>query len=150
MKPQDVAVIIFTGQGVKHKSRTLHLLTAATDFGVEEKSGQANDDIKKRLAGVPGRTLVMLDACDTSAPQLDEQANGPASRPMTPGHVHRSTSRTFCAQVLQLPRLSTPVSTSALGLIPANSQSSWKRALGRAPRPRKTGSPAAVRPAGYS
>src|SRR6476661_4554905 len=34
---------------------------------------------------------------------------------------------------------SAPVSTFVLGLMPARAHSSWKRAFGRAPPPRKTG-----------
>jgi len=66
MQAQDVAVIFYAGHGLNKKGN-FFLCPIDTNFDDPEKTAIADDEIKKRLADMPGRILVMLDACHSGA-----------------------------------------------------------------------------------
>jgi len=66
MQAQDVAVIFYAGHGLNKKGN-FFLCPIDTNFTNPEKTAIADDEIKKRLTEMPGRILVMLDACHSGA-----------------------------------------------------------------------------------
>ena len=67
MKPQDIAVIFYAGHGERDAKGRFFLLPCDVNFGAVDKTGVSGEDIKKRLAELPGRVLMLLDACHSGA-----------------------------------------------------------------------------------
>ena len=67
MKPQDVAVIFYAGHGARGDKGRFFLLPADVDVSAMEKTGVSGDEVKNRLAELPGRVLLLLDACHAGA-----------------------------------------------------------------------------------
>jgi WD40 repeat protein len=66
MKAQDVAVIFFAGHGTREKGN-FYLMPCDVDLANLAKTGVSGDELKNRLANLPGRVLMMLDACHSGA-----------------------------------------------------------------------------------
>jgi len=75
MQAQDVAVIFYAGHGLNKKGN-FFLCPIDTNFDDPEKTAIADDEIKKRLADMPGRILVMLDACHSGATGVPRRSAG--------------------------------------------------------------------------
>jgi WD40 repeat protein len=71
MKPQDVGIIFFSGHGHRDDTGIFYMLTA--DVKRAKIDGTALDGafFKRKLAGIKGRLVVMLDACHAGAVEKD-------------------------------------------------------------------------------
>jgi uncharacterized caspase-like protein len=67
MQAYDVAVIFYAGHGMNDKEGNFYLLPADTNFKTPEKTAVSDEEIKKRLTELPGRILVLFDACHSGA-----------------------------------------------------------------------------------
>jgi WD40 repeat protein len=67
MTAQDVAVIFYAGHGAKDEQGRFHLLPQDFNAGNLTSSAISGDEMKKRLADLPGRILLLLDACHSGA-----------------------------------------------------------------------------------
>lgn len=67
MKPQDVAAIFYAGHGHKDKDGRFYLLSIDMDENRLEQTTVTGEELKKHLADLPGRVLLMLDACHSGA-----------------------------------------------------------------------------------
>ncbi len=63
MTPQDIAVFSFSGHGCKDWRGDLSLLPHDVDLLNTDHTGVSGSLLKKALADMPGRVLVLLDAC---------------------------------------------------------------------------------------
>src|SRR5207244_4151360 len=63
MRQQDVAVLFFAGHGTMNDKGKFFLLPCDVQLERLEDSSVSGDEVKKRLAELPGRVLVLLDAC---------------------------------------------------------------------------------------
>jgi len=63
MTQNDVGVISFAGHGEKDADGTFYLLPVDVDMTDLLSSAVPGDQIKKTLAGMPGKFVVLLDAC---------------------------------------------------------------------------------------
>jgi WD40 repeat protein len=66
MKAQDVGVIFFAGHGTREKGN-FYLMPRDVDLADLAKTGVSGEELKTRLASLPGRVLMMLDACHSGA-----------------------------------------------------------------------------------
>jgi hypothetical protein len=66
MKPEDVAVIFYAGHGYADDEGRFYLLTVDFDADELNKTTVTGDDLKKELATLPGRVVLMLDACHSA------------------------------------------------------------------------------------
>jgi WD40 repeat protein len=80
MTQRDVAVVFFAGHGAKDSEGSLYLLPADVDPDNLLTTGIPGDQLKKALAGLPGRVLFLLDACHAGAAGDDRRR---ASEPLT-------------------------------------------------------------------
>jgi hypothetical protein len=67
MTQNDVAVISFAGHGAKDQDGTFYLLPVDVDMDDLISTGVPGDLIKRTLSGIPGRFVLMLDACHAGA-----------------------------------------------------------------------------------
>jgi WD40 repeat protein len=67
MTQRDVAVFFFAGHGQKDSDGRFYLLPVDVDTDNLVATGVADDDLKKMLAGMPGRVIALLDACHAGA-----------------------------------------------------------------------------------
>lgn len=67
MTQNDVAVLSFAGHGAKDADGTFYLLPVDVDTSDLLSTGVPGDQIKRTLAGIPGRFIVLLDACHAGA-----------------------------------------------------------------------------------
>jgi uncharacterized caspase-like protein len=67
MKAQDVAVIFFAGHGHKDDKGEFYLLPATFNADRLARTAVTGSELKKRLAELPGRVILMLDACHSGA-----------------------------------------------------------------------------------
>jgi WD40 repeat protein len=67
MTQRDVAVVFFAGHGQKDADGRFYLLPVDVDTDDLVATGVADDDLKKMLAGLPGRVIALLDACHAGA-----------------------------------------------------------------------------------
>ncbi len=64
---RDVAVIFFAGHGARDTDGSLFLLATDTEPDDLLATGVSADQLKKTLQGMPGRTLLVMDACHAGA-----------------------------------------------------------------------------------
>jgi uncharacterized caspase-like protein len=67
MKPHDTAVIFFAGHGHRDADGNFYLLSFNMDVDHLKTTAVPRDDLKKQLADLPGRVLLLLDACHSAA-----------------------------------------------------------------------------------
>ena len=67
MTQNDVAVISFAGHGAKDHDGTFYLLPVDADQEDLLSTAIPGDQIKRTLAGIPGRFILLLDACHAGA-----------------------------------------------------------------------------------
>jgi uncharacterized caspase-like protein len=98
MKAQDVAVIFYAGHGFTDDDDLFYLLPIDADADELKKTAVTGDDLKKALAELPGRVLLLLDACH-SAP-ADAVRLRPHRRGNTDGLVRDLTDEDIGVVVL--------------------------------------------------
>jgi WD40 repeat protein len=67
MKPHDVAVIFYAGHGYRDEQGRFYLLTIETDPDDLDHTTVTGEELKKHLAELPGRVVLMMDACHSGA-----------------------------------------------------------------------------------
>jgi WD40 repeat protein/uncharacterized caspase-like protein len=67
MTQKDVAVVFFSGHGQRDTEGSLFLLPVDVDTNDLLATAVADDQLKKALAGMPGRVIALLDACHAGA-----------------------------------------------------------------------------------
>jgi WD40 repeat protein len=67
MTQRDVAVVFFSGHGQRDAEGSLFLLPVDVDTDDLLATAVADDQLKKALAGLPGRVIALLDACHAGA-----------------------------------------------------------------------------------
>jgi WD40 repeat protein len=67
MTQNDIGIVFFAGHGEKDSDGTFYLLPVDVDPEDLLSTGVPGDQLKKTLAGIPGRFLVILDACHSGA-----------------------------------------------------------------------------------
>ncbi len=66
MKPLDVAVIFYAGHG-EQDGKSFYLLPQDVDVKDLKKTGISGEVLKEELAHLPGKVLLLLDACHSGA-----------------------------------------------------------------------------------
>jgi WD40 repeat protein len=66
MKPQDQAVIFYAGHG-EQDGKSFYLLPQDVDVKDLKKTGISGDELKQALTDMPGKVLLLLDACHSGA-----------------------------------------------------------------------------------
>ena len=77
MTQRDVAVVFFSGHGQRDSEGSLYLLPVDGDLEDLLSTGVADDQLKKALAGMPGRIVALLDACHAGAAGGDKRKGPP-------------------------------------------------------------------------
>jgi WD40 repeat protein len=67
MKPHDVAVIFYAGHGHRDDMGRFYLLSCDMDPDDLDHTTVTGEELKKCLADLPGRVLLLLDACHAGA-----------------------------------------------------------------------------------
>jgi hypothetical protein len=67
MKPHDVAVIFYAGHGHRDAQGRFYLLSINMDPDRLDETTVTGEELKKRLADLPGRVLLLMDACHAGA-----------------------------------------------------------------------------------
>jgi WD40 repeat protein len=67
MKPHDVAVVFFAGHGEKDDKGRFYLLPQDVDVQDLAQTAISGEVLKQHLADLPGRVLLLLDACHSGA-----------------------------------------------------------------------------------
>lgn len=80
MTQRDVAIFFFAGHGQKDADGSFYLLPADVDTDNLLATGVADGELKKALAGTPGRVIALLDACHAGAVGGDKRR---AANPLT-------------------------------------------------------------------
>jgi hypothetical protein len=67
MKPHDLAVVFYAGHGDKDEKGRFYLLPQDVDVQKLAQTAVSGDVLKQNLADLPGRVLLLLDACHSGA-----------------------------------------------------------------------------------
>jgi uncharacterized caspase-like protein len=67
MKPHDLAVIFYAGHGEADARKQFFLLPQDVDVGNLAATGVSGEVLKQHLADLPGKVLLLLDACHSGA-----------------------------------------------------------------------------------
>jgi WD40 repeat protein len=67
MTQRDVGVVFFSGHGYRDEKGRFYLLPVDVNLDRLLATGVANDDFRQALEAMPGRVLVLLDACHAGA-----------------------------------------------------------------------------------
>jgi WD40 repeat protein len=67
MRQQDVAVLFYAGHGHRDHNGQFYLVPSDVNLDQVEQSCLPRDELKKVLADMPGRVLLLLDACHSGA-----------------------------------------------------------------------------------
>jgi WD40 repeat protein len=67
MTQRDVSVFFYSGHGARDEQGRFYLLPVESDPDKLRSTAVANEDLKTGLAALPGRVLVLLDACHAGA-----------------------------------------------------------------------------------
>ena len=76
MTQNDVAIISFAGHGAKDSDGTFYLLPVDVDPEDLLTTGVPGDQIKRTLAGIPGKFVLLLDACHAGAVDGERRRGG--------------------------------------------------------------------------
>ena len=82
MTQRDIAIMFYSGHGLRDTEGSLFLLPVDGDPDDLLASSVSDDQVKKALAGLPGRVIALLDACHTGA-SAATAARGSADSPTT-------------------------------------------------------------------
>ncbi len=86
MKSQDVGIIFFSGHGYGDDDGLFYMLPAEVERQSIVATGVAGALFKRKLAGIKGKLVVMLDACHSGA--VEKEAGGQRQlRPITDDFV---------------------------------------------------------------
>ncbi len=86
MKPQDVGIIFFSGHGHRDDDGIFYMLPAEVKRRSIDATGVDGALFKRKLAGIKGKLVVMLDACHSGA--VEKEAGGERQlRPITDDFV---------------------------------------------------------------
>jgi WD40 repeat protein len=80
MKPQDVGIIYFSGHGERDDDDIFYMLTAEARRGGVAATSLDGALFKRKLGGIKGKLVVILDACHSGAVERDPGA----ARPLRP------------------------------------------------------------------
>jgi uncharacterized caspase-like protein len=75
MTQRDVGVVFFSGHGQRDSEGSLYLLPVDADPENLLTTAVPDDQLKKAMAGMPGRMLALLDACHAGAAGGDKRKN---------------------------------------------------------------------------
>jgi WD40 repeat protein len=67
MKPEDSAILFYSGHGERDDKGGLYLLPADVDLKKLKDTGVSGDELKTALVGLPGMVLLVLDTCHSGA-----------------------------------------------------------------------------------
>jgi WD40 repeat protein len=67
LTPQDVAVVFFSGHGARDKDGNFYLVPVDVNAGDLKSSCVSGERLKALLAEMPGRVILLLDACHSGA-----------------------------------------------------------------------------------
>src|SRR5207247_2599819 len=67
MTSKDVAVFFFAGHGVRDEQREFYLLPLDGDPKKPAETAVSRQELKRKLQAIPGKVLVLLDACHSGA-----------------------------------------------------------------------------------
>jgi WD40 repeat protein len=67
MKPEDSAVVFYSGHGERDDKGALYLLPADVDLKKLKETGVSGEELKTALVNLPGLVLLVLDACHSGA-----------------------------------------------------------------------------------
>jgi WD40 repeat protein len=81
MKPQDVGIIFFSGHGHRDKDDIFYMLPAEARRRSIAATSLDGALFKRKLAGIKGRLVVILDACHSGAVEIRDPE---AARPLRP------------------------------------------------------------------
>src|SRR5262249_33507992 len=73
MTQRDVGIVSFSGHGVRDSDGSLYLAPVDIDPDNVLASGVPGEQLKKTLAGLPGRLLLLLDACHAGSVDGDKR-----------------------------------------------------------------------------
>ena len=73
MTQRDVGVVFFSGHGQRDSEGSLYLLPVDADPENLLTTAVADDQLKKAMAGMPGKVLALLDACHAGAAGGDKR-----------------------------------------------------------------------------
>jgi uncharacterized caspase-like protein len=73
MTARDVAVLFLAGHGTRNERGQFFFIPVDVDQDDLEKSSVGGDVLKKKLANLPGRVVVLLDACHSGAAKGKKQ-----------------------------------------------------------------------------
>jgi len=86
MKDQDVGIIFFSGHGYRDEDDIFYMLPAEVRRGSIDATGLDGALFKRKLAGIKGKLVVILDACHAGA--VEKDAGGKRQlRPITDDFV---------------------------------------------------------------
>ena len=97
-KPQDVGIIFFSGHGHRDVDGIFYMLPAEVKRRSIDATGVDGALFKRKLAGIKGKVVVMLDACHAGA--VEKEAGGERQlRPITDDFV-RDMVREDCGIIM--------------------------------------------------
>ena len=82
MKSQDVGIIFFSGHGHRDDDGIFYMLPAEVKRRSIDATGVDGALFKRKLAGIKGKLVVMLDACHSGA--VEKEAGGSGSFDRSP------------------------------------------------------------------
>jgi uncharacterized caspase-like protein len=74
MTPRDVGIVSFSGHGTKDSKGRFYIVPVDVDRRDPEATCVPGDTIKAALGNIPGRLVVLLDACHSGATTADGQS----------------------------------------------------------------------------
>jgi WD40 repeat protein len=86
IKPQDVGIVFFSGHGHRDDDGIFYMLPAEVKRRSIAATGLDGALFKRKLAGIKGKLVVMLDACHSGAAEKDAGGERPL-RPITDDFV---------------------------------------------------------------
>jgi uncharacterized caspase-like protein len=73
MTQKDVGIVSFSGHGAKDNEGSFYLAPVDVEANDLLSTGVEGDKVKKALAGIPGRLLLLLDACHAGSVDGDKR-----------------------------------------------------------------------------
>jgi WD40 repeat protein len=74
MTPRDIGILSFSGHGMKDRKGRFYIVPVDVDRRDPEGTCVPGDELKAALGKIPGRLVVLLDACHSGASAADGQA----------------------------------------------------------------------------
>lgn len=76
MTPRDVAIVYFSGHGARDQEGNFYLVPVDANLSDLASSGVSGDQLKSALVEMPGRVMLILDACHSGAANESGLHNG--------------------------------------------------------------------------